>query len=346
MKRALETVKAVFVWLIVGLAVGMMIFTVISVTSVDKNDRNLFGYRAFIVRSDSMKATDFGAGDVIFVKEVDPAELREGDIVAYISQNRYSYGETVTHKIRRVLTQAEGGPGFITYGTSTGADDETVVTYPYVLGKYTGKIPKIGRFFLFLKTPAGYVVCILVPFLLLIGYNAVRIIRHLRGVKKEERDELQAQKDKLAQERREIESMMEDLLALKAQLAETQPPPTQEAERELPAPEPAVQEDEPPAQELSSDEQIIAQELPVEEEEPPAEEEITSEELPMEDELSSEAEIPAEEEVSVEEVPAEKEVSVEEIPAEEDVPVEEVPAEEEQTAPMDMQSILRKLISG
>ena len=35
-------------------------------------DRSLFGYKAFIVLSDSMKATDFDAGDLVLVKEVDP----------------------------------------------------------------------------------------------------------------------------------------------------------------------------------------------------------------------------------------------------------------------------------
>ena len=68
-------------WLLVALAVFMMIFTVISVTTFNRNDRDLFGYKAYIVNSDSMAKTDFGAGDLIFVKETDPAELKEGDII-------------------------------------------------------------------------------------------------------------------------------------------------------------------------------------------------------------------------------------------------------------------------
>ena len=54
-------------------AVAMMIFTIVSVTLFDHIDRNIFGYRAFIVLSDSMSATDFEAGDMVVVKEVDPA---------------------------------------------------------------------------------------------------------------------------------------------------------------------------------------------------------------------------------------------------------------------------------
>ena len=118
-KKTLSIIKNVFIWLIVILAVCMMIFTIVSVNTFDRNDRSLFGYKAFIVRTDSMSKTDFSAGDLILLKEVDPSTLKEGDIIAYISQNPANYGETVTHKIRRLTTDANGDPGFITYGTTT-----------------------------------------------------------------------------------------------------------------------------------------------------------------------------------------------------------------------------------
>ena len=63
----------------------------------------------------------------------------------------------MTHKIRRLTKTADGSPGFVTYGTTTDTDDEAIVTYPYVLGKYTGKLPKVGTFFTFLKTTQGYI---------------------------------------------------------------------------------------------------------------------------------------------------------------------------------------------
>ena len=187
-------IKSVIVWLIVALAACMMIFTIVSVATFDRADRNLFGFKAFIVLSDSMKKTDFNAGDLVLVKEVDPSTLKEGDIIAYTSQNSSNYGETVTHKIRRLTTDANGEPGFVTYGTTTDTDDETIVTYPYVLGKYKSHIPKVGTFFRFLKTTPGYIVCILIPFMLLILTEGIRCIRLFRTYKAEQQAELQAQK--------------------------------------------------------------------------------------------------------------------------------------------------------
>ena len=228
--KALKVIRSVIVWLIVALAAAMMIFTVVSVSTFDRADRSLFGYKAFIVLSDSMSKTDFDAGDLVLVKEVDPTTLKEGDIIAYTSQNTANYGETVTHKIRKLTTDANGEPGFITYGTTTDTDDETVVTYPYVLGKYSSHIPKVGTFFQFLKTTPGYIVCILVPFLLLILLEGIRCIRLFRKYKAEQQAELQAERDKIEADRAETQRMMQELLQMKAQMVQNEQKPSEKAD--------------------------------------------------------------------------------------------------------------------
>ncbi len=221
--KVLKVIRSIFVWLMVALAACMMVFTIVSVATFDRADRNLFGYKAFIVLSDSMKATDFDAGDLVLVKQVDCSTLKEGDIIAYTSQNTSNYGETVTHKIRKLTTDANGDPGFITYGTTTDTDDETVVTYPYVLGKYQRSIPKVGTFFQFLKTTPGYIVCIFVPFLILILLEGVRCIRLFRKYKSEQQAELQAQRDQIDAERAETQRMMQQLLQMKNQMGQAPP---------------------------------------------------------------------------------------------------------------------------
>ena len=80
--KALKIIKNVAVWLVVALAVCMMLFTIVSVSTFDRADRSLFGLKAFIVLSDSMSKTDFDAGDLVLVKEVEPQTLKEGDIIA------------------------------------------------------------------------------------------------------------------------------------------------------------------------------------------------------------------------------------------------------------------------
>ena len=222
MKKIINIVKNILVWLVVIVAVAMMIFTIVSVSTFNRNDRHLFGYRAYIVLSDSMSKTDFDAGDLVLVKEVAPSTLKAGDIISYISQNTENYGEVVTHKIRELTTDANGENGFITYGTTTDTNDETIVTYPFVLGKYQTHIPKVGTFFQFLKTPQGYFTCIFIPFMLLILYQGINVIRLFRRYKKEQMEEMQQERDKIEAERLESQKMMEELMALKEQLANQQ----------------------------------------------------------------------------------------------------------------------------
>lgn len=219
MRKTFDIVKKVFTILIAVVAVAVMIFTIVSVTTFDRNDRNVFGYKMFIVLSDSMKATDFAAGDIVVVKSVDPTTLKEGDIIAYSSQNPDNFGETVTHKIRSKTVDANGDAGFITYGTTTNTDDETVVTYPYINGKYVFHLPKVGTFFNFLKTTPGYIICILIPFLLLIGMQGLNTVKLFRRYRKEQMQAMEEERAKLEAERKQSEEMMAELMKLKAQMA-------------------------------------------------------------------------------------------------------------------------------
>lgn len=223
--KALNIIKKALVWLVILLAVFMMVFTVVSVNVFNRNDRSLFGYKMFVVASDSMKATDFDAGALILVKEADPSTLEEGDIITFISQNPESMGEVVTHKIRKLTTDANGNPGFVTYGTTTDTDDLTIVAYNFVLGQYKGHIPGLGYFFDFLRTTPGYFVCIFIPFMLIIVYQGIRLFHLFRTYKKEQMAEMQAEKEQLEAEKKRLEAeraeaakMLEEIRAFKAQM--------------------------------------------------------------------------------------------------------------------------------
>ena len=250
-KKILNIALKVVTCLLVAFTVFMMIFTIVTVTTVDRNDRSIFGVKFYIVQSDSMSLSEnnkdmdvhFNAGDIVIIKNVDdPRALQAGDVIAFMSTNSVSYGETVTHMIREVKKTEDGKVlGYVTYGTNTGTDDEALVEPEYVLGIYSGKLPGVGRFFAFVKSTPGYIVCILVPFLLLILYNGVNVIRLFRKYKREQMADMQAEKEKLEAERAENQRMMQELLALKAQLDQKNggegTPPTEPASEVAPTEE-------------------------------------------------------------------------------------------------------------
>ena len=229
MKKVLNIITNILVWLLVVAAVFMMIFTVFTVTTVDRNDRSIFGIRFYIVLSDSMSESEnnadmdvhFDAGDIIFSKSVkDPTKLQPGDVISIISANTDNYGETITHMIREVKYTDDGKVlGYVTFGTNTGTNDEALVEPEYVLGKYVGKIVGAGNFLAYVKSPLGYVVCILVPFVLLILYNGINAIRLFKRYKKEQNEQIEAERAELAEERKQNAEMLRELMALKEQLA-------------------------------------------------------------------------------------------------------------------------------
>lgn len=232
MKKALNIIKRVIVTIIFVFTIVMTVFTVVSVMAFNRTDRDILGYKAFIVLSDSMSATDFSAGDLVISKRVDPTTLQEGDIISFISTNEESYGSTVTHKIRSKVVNANGDPGFITYGTTTNTNDSMIVTYPYIVGKYVFSIAKVGLFFQFLKTTQGYIFCILIPFLILILYNAIETFSLIRQYRREqeaeiekEKQEIKEQQEKelaaLAKQREENERQMAELMRMQRELNES-----------------------------------------------------------------------------------------------------------------------------
>ena len=211
MKKALQITKNIVLWIAIALAFVVMIFTLASATT-DPNEREIFGLKFFIVGTDSMAETDFKSGDVIIVKEVSKASLKEGDVITFVSKNSESYGKTVTHKIRKITTDGEGNIAFVTYGTTTNTDDEALAID--IVGKYLITIPKLGVFAEFLRTVPGYLIFIFLPFSVIITIQIVHCVGEYRKYKNHKKSRQADIEEKLA----ENERMKEELSRLRSLL--------------------------------------------------------------------------------------------------------------------------------
>lgn len=243
MKKAFSIAGKVLTILIAVFSVSIMIFTIVSVNTIGK-DAALFGYKPYIVTSNSMQDT-FQAGDLTVSKQVeDPAALEPGDIITFRSIDPVNYGQVVTHKIKSVTTY-EGEPAFVTYGTTTGVEDSYPVPFSQVLGQYQFRLPGMGNFFYFLKSTAGYVTVILIPFLILIVLQAVKFFKLVSQYKEEQRAELNTERAQLQAEREETERMKQELERLRAQLGENA---SAETQPEVPGPGETPHEQKPQAE--------------------------------------------------------------------------------------------------
>ncbi len=238
-KKILLRVKDIAVWVLFGLAILIMVFTIISSIFFNQkkgDSKTLFGLRFDIVLTDSMKEDKesggrgaFASGDLIVGVKVDPSELKAGDIITFMSTNptdtdqgKQTYGSigaTVSHKIREVVKSSDGKLiGFKTYGTTTGADDEVIVGPADIYSKYLFTVPFLGHFFQFIKTTPGYIVCILIPFLIIIALQIVNFVQIFRKYRSEQLSEMREEREKLEEDKQANARMMEELLALKAEL--------------------------------------------------------------------------------------------------------------------------------
>ncbi len=162
--------KNVFVILAAVFSVALAVLTF---ASVRWSGGRILGCRVLIVLSDSMGSVlgdrqkgYFNAGDLIVVRKVDPATLKAGDIVSYVSDHPDSFGATVTHMIRRSALTVKGEQGFVTYGTHTGVEDEGVVGHSQILGKFVLRIPWLGWFFSWIQNARFFSFATVVFFLL------------------------------------------------------------------------------------------------------------------------------------------------------------------------------------
>lgn len=155
---------------------------------------DFLGYKPFIVLSGSMQPTIM-TGDIAIIKEYNPEQLKEGDIIAFRSGNA-----VVTHRILEITVE-EGKTVFITKGDNNKIEDKYPVQQEQVEGIFTRRIPKLGNIAMFLQTTVGTILFISIPF-------AIFMIHDIVTNKKEK--ELQKQKQaKLEKELQELKKQKE-----------------------------------------------------------------------------------------------------------------------------------------
>ena len=118
--------------------------------------------------------------DVVFVKKANVEELKEHDVITFYSTNSFFGGTPITHRIVEILEVPDRGKMFRVKGDANEiADDEKV--YPSnIIGKVMFKIPQLGKLQFFLTTKGGWLVVILIPALIIVGYDIFKLVRLIK----------------------------------------------------------------------------------------------------------------------------------------------------------------------
>ena len=198
-KKALKIFNVVIDILII-LVLIVSVFTLISVFATTKGGEgvpNLFGKAPISVLTDSMagdKEDNFNKGDLLICDTVDSKadnKYEVGDIVTFRQDiNGDGNLDLVTHRLYE--KQADGS--FFTKGDANSSYDQNPANatvfgnlYPDdILAVYHGsKIPGVGNFVDFIRSPLGFFICILLPMIIFFIYQAIRVILNAMAYSRE-----------------------------------------------------------------------------------------------------------------------------------------------------------------
>ncbi len=147
-------------------------------------------------------------GDLIYVKKVDPATIKEGDVITFIINEDLVVG---THRVVRVDSENQR---FYTKGDANEIEDQSPVHFNNVIGVPKFSIPKLGYVSDFVQNPPGTYITIAVGIILII----IVFLPDMFGKnKKEEDEEIAAVQTELNASAEENERLKAEIELLKAQ---------------------------------------------------------------------------------------------------------------------------------
>lgn len=156
------TIRFIFNTIATILVGAILLFALLNFFSGPEK-KGLFGYKGFIVLSDSMKPS-FEAGDYIIDKMVDLKTIQVGDVVSYYDES----DQIVTHRVVEITPQ-----GYVLQGDGNEVTDTTFVTNENYIGRQAYSVSKLGTIMLKLSHPL-VLVGISLLFLLMLIYQKFR----------------------------------------------------------------------------------------------------------------------------------------------------------------------------
>ena len=124
----------------------------------------LLGFRVFNIISGSMEP-NYSVGDLIYVQEVDPADIRVGDPITFVLNEDLV---VATHRVVRIDAEKQH---FYTKGDANETEDSAPVHFNNVVGVPKFSIPKLGYVSDFIQNPPGtYITIAIVAVLVILAF--------------------------------------------------------------------------------------------------------------------------------------------------------------------------------
>ena len=165
----------------------IIVFLIFIINFIDKqhnikaNNSKKDLFSAYTIVSPSMVPA-INVLDVVVTMRVDePTDLKKGDIITFNSTDyRYS-GVLVTHRIVDIEETSSGEYLFTTKGDNNNTQDSSRISFDKIYGRVLFRIPKIGYIQYYLSSVLGWIAIIVVPAIMIIGYDIYKLVKTLKN---------------------------------------------------------------------------------------------------------------------------------------------------------------------
>ena len=129
------------------------------------------GYLPLIVLTDSMYP-DIESGDLIICHTAEAEDIKVGDVISFFDPAGNGTS-IVTHRVMEIV-QEDGQLKWRTRGDNNNTEDKELVPAEALVGVYRSRIPGAGNVAMFMQSSTGLVVCVILPIVVLVGYDMLR----------------------------------------------------------------------------------------------------------------------------------------------------------------------------
>lgn len=194
----------------------ILVFLVIIINFIDQKNNLKKGIQkpalvsAYTIVSPSM-VPNINVLDVIITTRVsDPAKIKVGDVITFNSTDYRSSGVTVTHRVKKIEKTSDGKYLFTTKGDANNTEDATRQPFSSIYGKVLLRLPKLGYIQYILSTVLGWLLLIIVPTVLIIGADIIKIIKTIKNdpnnqKESKNKEELKEKKEQLKEKNKDKE---------------------------------------------------------------------------------------------------------------------------------------------
>ncbi len=158
----------------------LAVVSIIIVQRVSNNKLTIGGYSIYTIISNSMAPT-YDVYDMILAKDVDPNELKVGDVVVYMGEVNDFKDKIVTHRITKIYT---GNPRkFVTQGDANYSPDPEIKA-DQIMGSVSKKLVILSFLSHIVNNIYGFYFIVFVPIVILVFLEVMESINEKKELKK------------------------------------------------------------------------------------------------------------------------------------------------------------------